>query len=216
MAVLNTTSPTVSPGAPTEWPMKVLPSASASSAGGNAGSRRPLDRADDGVGGRECRQGGTPSSGLCRARLRPMVRSRREQANLRILSRGIPQGGCRNGGAVARRGGAADFGAVRMLLSDRRATTSVVRPSRRLRNSGAALRPVKGHGADRAADPAGQRPSAAMPARATCTSCSDFTPLTPMAPTQCPSAITGTPPSSRPFIAGALRNAVRPLLIMSS
>src|SRR6185436_3329525 len=38
-------------------------------------------------------------------------------------------------------------------------------------------------------------PSAAMPASAICASCCEVTPLTPTAPTSCPPAMTGTPPS---------------------
>src|SRR5689334_18707173 len=38
MAVLNTTSPLVTPSAPMDWPLKTVPSARASMAGENAGS----------------------------------------------------------------------------------------------------------------------------------------------------------------------------------
>lgn len=61
-----------------------------------------------------------------------------------------------------------------------------------------------------------QRPRAAMPALAIWASSADFTPLTPTAPTQCPSTMMGTPPSSSPCRPGALRNEARPWLIMSS
>ena len=58
--------------------------------------------------------------------------------------------------------------------------------------------------------------AAAIPARATCASSVDLTPLTPTAPTQSPCTMIGTPPSSMPCNAGALRNDTRPWLIMSS
>lgn len=61
-----------------------------------------------------------------------------------------------------------------------------------------------------------QRPSAAMPARAICASSFDLTPLTPTAPTHWSFTITGTPPSSMPSSRGALRNDMRPWLIISS
>ena len=52
--------------------------------------------------------------------------------------------------------------------------------------------------------------NAAIPALAICASSLDFTPLTPTAPIQTPSFMTGTPPSNNPEIAGALRKEVRP------
>ncbi len=58
--------------------------------------------------------------------------------------------------------------------------------------------------------------SAATPALAICASSVDFTPLTPTAPRHCPSRINGTPPSNMPSSSGALKNDVRPPLIMSS
>ena len=58
--------------------------------------------------------------------------------------------------------------------------------------------------------------SAAMPALAICASSDDLTPDTPTAPTTWPSTMIGTPPSSMPSIKGALRNDMRPPLIMSS
>ena len=58
--------------------------------------------------------------------------------------------------------------------------------------------------------------SAAMPALAICASSPDLTPLTPTAPTHCPSTVTGTPPSSMPSSPGTLRNETRPWLIISS
>jgi len=61
-----------------------------------------------------------------------------------------------------------------------------------------------------------QRPSAAIPALATCASSFDLTPLTPTAPITWPSLTIGTPPSSMPCMPGAVRNAVRPPLMMSS
>jgi hypothetical protein len=57
--------------------------------------------------------------------------------------------------------------------------------------------------------------NAAIPARAIAASCSDFTPDTPIEPTTSPLTMIGTPPSTI-ATSGALRNAVRPCLMMSS
>ena len=60
-----------------------------------------------------------------------------------------------------------------------------------------------------------ESPSAAMPAFAICTSSLDFTPDTPTAPTQAPSTMIGTPPSSG--VTGSTpRNEKRPSLTIFS
>ena len=98
----------------------------------------------------------------------------------------------------------------------RRACVSVVRCQEGWGDGGRQTAELYGRSGTLPSHPPAQTCSATMPARAICASSLDFTPLTPTAPTQCPSTMIGTPPSSMPSSPGALRNAARGPLIISS